>query len=118
VFQLIWDWIAGFVVDPEYLIRMPVAAPYRSRFHQAYVVWDHRGRNVRQAGHGLQRVGGNGFGCTLLRSELFRSTRFVEDTDCDRDFYRQLNRTHLAAKVDWDCACGHAEILTESNRTL
>ena len=44
-----------------------VAAPYRSRLHDAYVVWDDRGFNLF-GGDGVQSVTGTGFGCIAIRN--------------------------------------------------
>ena len=53
-----------------------VSAPYRSRYHGGFVAWDHFGRTIPQKGIGVQTVGGNGFGCVIIRSEILSQTVF------------------------------------------
>jgi hypothetical protein len=36
-----------------------VSAPYRSRFHNGYVAWDHFHRTIQRKGTGLESIGGN-----------------------------------------------------------
>ena len=83
------------------------AAPYRSRFGDRFVAWDRDGRNHTAGGHGIESVGGNGFGCTLLRSEALLNATFLEGEDCDRGFYAQLQRMGGSAAADWSCECEH-----------
>jgi len=83
-----------------------VAAPYWSRFHPGYVVRDTASLTVDQPGDGVERVGFNGFGCTILRRSVLERVEFREDADCDVEFYRRLPGG-LAAKVDWSHEAAH-----------
>lgn len=89
-----------------------VAAPYRSRYHEGYCVWtnDVAHVNVSQPGQGLQRIGGNGFGCTLVRGSVLKQTVFTSQghpADYDIAFYSRLRKTGWKARVCWDCECEH-----------
>lgn len=84
-----------------------VAAPYRSRFGDRYVVWDRSGRNYTRTEQGVTEVGGNGFGCVLIRSGILKTMEFDPNQDCDRYFYSRLAETHWTARVDWSCSCQH-----------
>lgn len=87
-----------------------VAAPYRSRFHSGYVAWDERSVTYREPQEGVTRVGGNGFGCTILRSESLRQTAFshaLRIPDFDGAFYATLQRKGEVCKINWDVECEH-----------
>ena len=89
-----------------------VSAAYWSRFANGYVAWDRRQRRIAVKGRGLQTVGGNGFGCVVLRGGLARETVFTATLDWpayDTAFYWRLQRAALAAKVDWSLECQHLE---------
>ena len=103
-----------------------VAAPYPSRFHKGYVAWtagrqlieerpapvteptnsDSSEPNLRFA-----QVEGNGFGCTMFRSDVFRDALFTARqqpyVDFDPAFYERLKSTGLQAKLCWDAECQH-----------
>ena len=105
-----------------------VAAPYPSRFHKGYVAWT-AGRQIIEKrplppiedttgedGEPFLRyaqVEGNGFGCTLLRVDVFRDAVFTARqqpyVDFDPAFYERLKTTNLQAKVCWDAECQHLE---------
>lgn len=85
------------------------AAPYRSRFGNRYVVWNRSGRNLLDRGLGFRQVGGNGFGCVLMRAEVFLRAKFRLEEDCDRSFYRQLNEWGGTAGVDWGSESQHQD---------
>ncbi|HJT76342.1 MAG TPA: glycosyltransferase family 2 protein [Gemmataceae bacterium] len=87
-----------------------VSAAYRSRFGDGYVAWEHTQQRFLQKGQGLQRVGGNGFGCVVLRGSVVRDTVFTATIDYpayDNAFYHRLFATGLEAKVDWSVECEH-----------
>jgi hypothetical protein len=87
-----------------------VAAPYRSRYHADYVVWKRDGRAYAKPGRRLERVGGNGFGCTILRRSVLHDHVFAPLAaieDYDTAFYRRLQSTPYMAQVDWTCECQH-----------
>lgn len=84
-----------------------VAAPYRSRFGERFVVWDRSGVNFQRSGTAVQRVGGNGFGCVLLRSEPLKHVVLDPAQDVDRQYYRWLSKQNAPAMVDWSCQCEH-----------
>ena len=103
-----------------------VAAPYPSRFHKGYVAWtagrqlieerpapatepstsDSGEPNLRFA-----QVEGNGFGCTLFRSDVVREALFTARqqpyVDFDPAFYERLKSTGLQSKLCWDAECQH-----------
>jgi cellulose synthase/poly-beta-1,6-N-acetylglucosamine synthase-like glycosyltransferase len=90
-----------------------VAAPYRSRYQATFVVWDREGASFNAPGTGLQTVGGNGFGCTILRRSVLREHVFtaeLETPDYDTAFYRRLRGTKWVARVDWSCLSEHAGV--------
>ena len=87
-----------------------VAAPYRSRFHDGYVAWYGAVVSFTEPQVGVTKVGGNGFGCTIVRSGLIRNTTFSHahrPPDCDRAFYAGLWGKGHTAKVNWDVECLH-----------
>lgn len=89
-----------------------VAAPYRSRFHEGYVVWKNETETIMEPEKGITLVGGNGFGCTIIRSELLHRTVFSHAyrlPDFDHAFYSYLRTEGFEAKVNWDVECEHYE---------
>ena len=87
-----------------------VSAPYISRFHNGYVVWDKRGKMYSTKRGRIQSVGGNGFGCVILRSHLISGSVFTAQSDppdFDIAFYDRLKSTNYTAKVHWDIECEH-----------
>ena len=87
-----------------------VAAPYRSRFHHGYVAWYGALVSFTEPQVGVTKVGGNGFGCTIVRSGLIRNTTFShahQPPDFDRAFYAGLWAKGHTAKVNWDVECLH-----------
>ncbi|MCH9776821.1 MAG: glycosyltransferase family 2 protein [Planctomycetes bacterium] len=89
-----------------------VAAPYRSRFHQGYVVWKNETETLMDLGKGVTEEGGNGFGCTIIRTELIQRTIFSHAyrlPDFDHAFYSFLHSEGFKAKVNWDMECQHFE---------
>jgi len=81
-----------------------VAGPYLSRFHKGYVAWrlNDAGQRIHfvDRGEGYDYLDGNGFGCTLIRTQLVRNHvyRFTGDNtpqtspDFDIAFYLALHR--------------------------
>ncbi len=86
------------------------AAPYRSRFGDRMVAWDRSGRNYLQPNKETPEVGGNGFGCVLLRSSVFSQVTFDPQHDCDRQLYEEMQSTSWRARMDWTCECHHGLI--------
>lgn len=87
-----------------------VALPYRSRYQPAYVAWTPDGRPYAEPpATGLSPVGGNGFGCVVLRRSWFRSIPIRADRrgDYDPEFYTDLRRCGGVAMVDWSRPCTH-----------
>lgn len=94
-----------------------VAAPYRSRFHSGFVVWDERQNSIQNAPDGVTTVGGNGFGCAMVRAEVFSNTAFshaVRMPDFDKAVYRSIGLTGLKSKVNWEVECRHLEMAEEN----
>lgn len=99
--------LRGF--DPA---TVSVSGAYRSRFQPSYVAWRPDGLTYSQPGTGVETVGGNGWGCVMLRGNVLRSTVLHhggERGDYDPNFYRDLPPGSVA-KVDWDVRCDHAGI--------
>lgn len=94
-----------------------VAAPYKSRYHVGYVAWMEHMRPLL-GGQSAQQVGGNGFGCTLLRRSIMRQTTFAhraETGDFDPNFYAWLARHEggrYRALLDWSCKAARIGIAT------
>lgn len=87
-----------------------VSAAYRSRFANGYVAWEHTQQKFLTRGDGLQEVGGNGFGCVILRGHVLRDTVFTATLDYpayDNAFYHRLHGTGLKARIDWSVECEH-----------
>jgi hypothetical protein len=87
-----------------------VAAAYRSRSGGGYVAWGPSQRRYASEGAGVQEVGGNGFGCVVLRGGVLRGSVFTATLDepaYDNAFYRRLAALGLKAKLDWSVACEH-----------
>lgn len=94
-----------------------VAAPYRSRFGDRFVAWDKTGRNYTQLKSDVTEVGGNGFGCVVLPSEVFCRIDFDPSLDCDRQFYDRIASTHWRARMDWSCECKHGLVTDDSDKS-
>tara|TARA_R110000868_G_C10934166_1_gene766585 strand:- start:911 stop:2827 length:1917 start_codon:yes stop_codon:yes gene_type:complete len=93
--------------DPK---TVSVASPYRSRFHEGFVVWNQSGVSYEKLGYKEEVVGGNGFGCTILRGTSIRNEVFTamhETPDFDIAFYTRLKRTGFLVKVNWSCPSQH-----------
>ncbi|MFV0443966.1 MAG: glycosyltransferase [Planctomycetaceae bacterium] len=90
-----------------------VAGPYPSRFHKGYVAWRAGREIIAERGTGTDVVEGNGFGCTMFRTDLFRDAMFTARqqpyVDFDPAFYERLKSTGLQAKLCWDAECRHLE---------
>lgn len=87
-----------------------VASPYPSRFHSGFVVWNHSGTSYEKLGFKEEVVGGNGFGCTILRGANIRNEVFTAmhgTPDFDIAFYARLKTTGYQAKVNWSCLSQH-----------
>lgn len=98
-----------------------VAAPYASRYSADFVAWrlGTHGRKpipLTQRGNGLEAIGGNGFGCTMLRNSFLRSQMFSDEPhaasggtshDFDIAFYLQAGQSGRLCKLDWSLHCDH-----------
>lgn len=87
-----------------------VSAAYRARLVSIYIAWDEQIRSYSHPAEGVQTVGGNGFGCVVIRGHLLRNTVFTALLGCpdfDHAFYDRLRATGLKAKLDWSVACEH-----------
>ncbi|HEV3025302.1 MAG TPA: glycosyltransferase, partial [Pirellulales bacterium] len=87
-----------------------VTGVYPSRWRDGFVVWEANQQKYTVRGQGVQRVGGNGFGCVVLRGGVLRGTVFSTTIDhpaYDNAFYHRLAATGLAAKFDWSVECEH-----------
>ena len=92
-----------------------VSAAYFKRFSPSVPVpweWSTKGHPVDMPrGQGVTEVGGNGFGCVVLRGEILCRTVFRRGplSYCfDHNFYKDLvYEQKRKALVDWDCVCRH-----------
>ena len=87
-----------------------VGLPYASRFQAAYVAWTADGNPYTTPPRpGPSPVGGNGFGCTMLRRSFFQDIPIRSDRrgDYDPSFYSDLARQGGIAIVDWSHPCLH-----------
>jgi hypothetical protein len=68
-------------------------------------------RENLSGGAGVARVGGNGFGCVVMRGELLCETVFRSGppfNDFDFNFYHDaVCRDAREVLLDWDCVCRH-----------
>lgn len=74
------------------------------------MAWQPNQRRYAARGEGVERVGGNGFGCVIIRGEVLRQTIFTASIDFaayDNAFYYRLPLTGLRAKIDWSVECEH-----------
>jgi len=91
-----------------------VSGAYLSRFAGGYVAWARNQRRYSTRGSGLEAVGGNGFGCVVIRGDVLRETVFTATIDLpayDNAFYHRLPATGMGAKLDWSVECEHAGAL-------
>lgn len=141
----IWNWMGQNVTTPfvltleddvtpqdtnvvEKLLRGltphvdSVSAAYQSATSEHWMAWDYRatgGFEFRQTpGEGLEGIGGNGFGCCLLRMSAVRDHVFSPGShlpsgtlfeDQDLNFYQRLSRLGRGAKIDWRVKADHAK---------
>lgn len=90
-----------------------VSGVYRSRYQDAFVAWPvGKGPPISftAAGIGVQQVGGNGFGCVMLRTSVLRDSVLHHGGlrgDFDPNFYAELSPAWLAL-LDWSVRCDHA----------
>jgi hypothetical protein len=81
-----------------------VVAPYRSRYHGDYVCWDDKAKSHR-GGEGIAKIGGAGFGCTLIRRAALMAELFTsgpgESPDFDIAFCARLRKQGWTLKADW-----------------
>lgn len=92
-----------------------VSAVYRSRYQDAFVAWPlgpGLPASFTEAGTGVQQVGGNGFGCVMLRTSVLRDAVFHHGGlrgDFDPNFYAEL-APGWRALLDWSVRCRHADL--------
>lgn len=86
-----------------------VSGVYQSRFHPGYVAWDHSGRLIAETGQGVEVIGGQGFGCVIVRKSVLDEHVIHHGGrgDYDPTLYSELRGTRWRAKVDWGCEVGH-----------
>ncbi len=95
-----------------------VSAVYQSRFHPGYVAWDQNGRLLAEPGKGVEVIGGQGFGCVILRHSVLDEHVIHHGGrgDYDPTFFAELRGTRWRAKVDWGCEVEHREPITARGR--
>lgn len=87
-----------------------VSGAYRSRFQPTYVAWTKGLEPIATAGDGVQIVGGNGFGCVMLRASVFKQIVLHHGGragDFDPNFYEAVSK-RWTVKLDWSVRCDHA----------
>lgn len=89
-----------------------VSGAYRSRFQKELILWREDGALVDKPGVGVERVGGNGFGCVLFRTSVLQRIPLHHagsHGDFDRNFYDDLHAydSRWTPKVHWDVLCDH-----------
>lgn len=89
-----------------------VCAPLKSRYHEGYLHWYLPRNTCVKEGKGIEEIGGNGFGCTMLRGSVLKNTVFKSNPDfCNGDFdgsfYARI--PEWKKKVNWNCDCIHGE---------
>ena len=103
-----------------------VTASYRSRVvPNACVAWNYENRPPYRVLHlkqrtGVEQIGGCGFGCVLVRREVFqagpaRSAGEAIGFDCN--FWLNLQRKHGKLLIDWDVQCEHRLRFQAINRS-
>lgn len=92
-----------------------VSGVYRSRYQDAFVAWP-MGNGLpipfTELGTGVQRVGGNGFGCVMLRTSVVRDSVFHHGGkrgDFDPNFCEEL-APNWQMLLDWSVRCRHADL--------
>ena len=96
-----------------------VSAVYFKRDHShTPVTWDWSSTGHPVDGTtktGITQVGGNGFGCVVVRGDFIRRTVFRRGplSYCyDHNFYKDMREQNMQALVDWDCVCKHYQNAT------
>lgn len=88
-----------------------VTGAYRSRYQtENYIAWDRGSNPLQTAGDGVQVIGGNGFGCVMLRASVLKETVLHHGGlrgDFDPNFYKDID-PRWVAKMDWSIRCDHA----------
>lgn len=90
-----------------------VSGVYRSRYQDSFVAWPVGNGPpvaITKAGTGVQHVGGNGFGCVMLRTSVLRDSVLHHGGlrgDFDPNFYADLP-PGWRALLDWSVRCDHA----------
>lgn len=87
-----------------------VSGCYLSRIASGFVAWDSDQNRFTHQGEGIEEIGGNGFGCVLLRSAAMDQIVFATDTApsaCDTSFYKQLQFLNWKVKMNWSVKCQH-----------
>lgn len=78
-----------------------------SRYHPGPIAWEKPGK-IASPGQGLQPIGGNGFGCVMLRNSALQQQAISfspEYPNYDQGFYARLGAGR--ARIDWDLVCEH-----------
>lgn len=87
---------------------LSVSAPFPHRYEKGYVAWG-KDSVLLKGGRGVEEIGGNGFGCVILRSSVFKNhvfTASLEHPDFDKGFYAKYRNEYLV-KIDWGLECHH-----------
>jgi glycosyltransferase involved in cell wall biosynthesis len=86
-----------------------VSAPFLHRYEDSYVAWTKDDQPLT-GGDGVEVIGGNGFGCVLMRTHAFKNHVFTcteEYPDFDKGFYAQIDHDKYLVKIDWNQICQH-----------
>ena len=88
----------------QHTVSVSAACPHSSG--EGFFAWSEDGKLLRE-GVGVQAIGGNGFGCVLLRTRALQSAaicRSAEGLDFPQAFYRQFTEPKLV-KINWAVRC-------------
>ena len=93
--------------DPK---TISVGAPLLSRYHDGYLHWSLDGTTCPNERKGVELIGGNGFGCTIVRKSSVGNAVFTSNPkfckgDYDVSFYKR--NVSGRCKMHWGCKCKH-----------
>ncbi len=96
----------GFTINKVF----SVSGAYRLRSPDwGFTAWMNPRRGFLQGGKGIQLIGGNGFGCALMKN--FRNFNFSYDKrfsgGLDEQFYLREARKGRLAALNWNVTCKH-----------
>lgn len=85
-----------------------VAGAAWARLSRHYLAWATDQSGIAELSKGIERVGGTGFHCTLIRRSLWQAGPIDGSGDYDREFFRWCGVNGWHAKIHWGVLCEHA----------